>query len=332
MSGTSRRTTGSDKSRTTRLTLGARQANAFLFPGFRQSFIRTEGVEVDGELASGAVINTLVAGEGPPLLLLHGHPETHACWHKVASTLARRFTVVLTDLRGYGDSSKPRGGVDHVDYSKRAMSADQVQVMRALGFDRFQVVGHDRGGRVVHSMLTDAAEFVGRAVTLDVAPTDLMYDLAGSHFASKYFWWYFQIQDEPLPERVLGAMPDFFLRDHLDKQCKTPGAVELVAYADYLRCYGDPAYLHAICEDYRAAAGVDGRLLRAERAAGRKSSVPLLALWGGEGTVGEMFDVVGLWKQSVENVSGHGLPCGHLIPEENPKALLEALDNFLITS
>jgi len=307
----------------------AAQVNATLFPGFRQSFIDTTGVDVEGRMASGARINTLVGGKGTPLLLIHGHPETHVTWQKVASKLAERFTVVLTDLRGYGDSSKPDGGPDHIDYSKRAMGADQTQVMRSLGFDRFQAVGHDRGGRVLHFMMIDQPAAITKAVTLDVAPTDLMYEQTSKAFATKYFWWFFQIQDAPVPERFIGAMPDYYLSDHLSVQSKTPGAVTPIAFAEYLRCYGEPACIHAVCEDYRAAAGIDSKLLETDRKAGKKVSTPLLALWGAKGTVGELFDVVGMWRQEASNVSGHALPCGHLVPEEDPNGLLQALGDFL---
>ena len=310
----------------------AAAADALLFPGFRQRFIQTEGVEVQGKKASGATINTLVGGKGPPLLLMHGHPETHVAWHKVAGRLAERFTVVLTDLRGYGNSSKPGGGPDHIDYSKRAMGADQVQVMQALGFERFQAVGHDRGGRVLHFMMMDHPDAVTRGAVLDVAPTDLMYAKTDKTFATKYFWWFFQIQPEPVPERFIGAMPDFYLSDHLDVQNKTPGAVTPVAFAAYLRGYSEPACIHAVCEDYRAGAGIDSQLLEADRQAGKKVAQPLLAIWGAKGTVGELFDVVGMWKQEAANVSGQGLPCGHLIPEEDPDGLLGALGPFLATA
>ena len=307
------------------------ETDALLFPGFKQRFIQTEGVEVQGKKASGATINTLVGGKGPPLLLIHGHPETHVAWHKVAGRLAERFTVVLTDLRGYGDSSKPGGGPDHIDYSKHAMGADQVQVMKALGFERFQAVGHDRGGRVLQSMMMDYPDAVTRGVMLDIAPTDLMHAKTDKIFATKYFWWFFQIQPAPVPERFMGAMPDFYLSDHLKVQSKTPGAVTPVAYAAYLRCYSEPACIHAVCEDYRAAAGIDSQLLESDRKAGKKVSQPLLAIWGEKGTVGEMFDVVAMWREEAADVSGQGLACGHLIPEEDPDGLLRALAAFLKT-
>jgi len=303
--------------------------NQSMFPGFRQTFVRTRGVMVDGQLAEGAVINTLIGGKGPPLLLIHGHPKTHICWHKVAGKLAERFTVVLTDLRGYGDSSKPDGGAEQINYAKRVMAADQVQVMQSLGFDRFQAVGHDRGGRVLQFMMLDHPEALERGVVLDIAPTDLMYAQTDKSFATRYFWWFFQIQDAPLPERFIGALPDYYVESHLAIQSKTPGAVTPEALAAYVRTYSEPAAIHAVCEDYRAAAGIDSRLLTTSRTSGQKMTPPLLAIWGRKGTVGQEFDVVGLWKQEAVTVSGHSLPCGHLIPEEDPDGFLASLDAFL---
>jgi haloacetate dehalogenase len=196
-----------------------------MFPGFRQTFVRTRGVMVDGKLTEGAEINTLIGGKGPPLLLIHGRPETHVCWHKVAGKLAEGFTVVLTDLRGYRDSSKPDGGEEQINYAKRAMGADQVQVMQSLGFDRFQAVGHDRDGRVLQFMMLDQPEALECGVVLDVAPTDLMYAQTDKSFSTKYFWWFFQIQDAPLPERFIGALPDYYVDSHLAIQSNTPDAV-----------------------------------------------------------------------------------------------------------
>jgi haloacetate dehalogenase len=295
-------------------------ANSALFPGFKQSFVKT----------SGATINTLVGGNGPPLLLIHGHPESHVTWHKVAPQLAQEFTVVLTDLRGYGDSSKPDGGDNHVNYSKRAMGNDQVEVMQALGFRTFQAVGHDRGGRVLHRMLLDHPDVVTRGVVLDIAPTDKMYAATNQEFATRYFWWFFHTQPAPLPETLINASTDVYLRGHLDTQCATPGAITPECYAEYYRAYRDPACVHAVCEDYRASVTIDMEHTREDK--GKLVSQPLYALWGAKGTVGEMFDVIALWKTEASNVHGQPLPCGHLIQEEAPEQLLAALRGFLVTA
>jgi haloacetate dehalogenase len=316
--GTAASTTPANLSAATgQLSAAAQQANAAFFPGFKQQFIKT----------SGAVINTLVGGEGPPLLLLHGHPATHVEWHRVAAPLAKKFTVVMTDLRGYGDSSKPDGGENHINYAKRVMGLDQIEVMTALGFQRFQAVGHDRGARVLHAMMLHYPGAIERAVTLDIAPADKMYARTDEAFATHYFWWFFHIQDAPLPEVMIGAVPEQYLRAHLDVQSKTRGAVTPEAFAEYLRCYNDPACIHAVCEDYRATVTVDREDIQSSK---RKATPPLLALWGEKGTVGKTFNVLDLWREEVENVTGYALPSGHLIPEEVPGPLLQALNKYLV--
>ncbi|WCM25041.1 alpha/beta hydrolase [Sphingomonas sp. QA11] len=288
-----------------------------LMPGFRWQDIEVEGVR----------IRAAVGGSGPPLLLLHGHPQTHLTWHKVAPALAERFTVVATDLRGYGDSAKPPGGGNHATYSKRTMAADQVAVMRSLGFDHFAVVGHDRGARVAHRMALDHPGQVTRLVLIDIAPTATMYDRTDKEFATRYFWWFFLIQPFDLPERMIAADPDFFLDRHLAGQIKVEGAVDPRVLAEYRRCYRDPATRHAICEDYRAAAGID---LEDDAEDGdRRIEVPLLALWGGRGTVGALYDVLATWRDKARDVSGHPIDCGHSPQEETPRDLLQALDAFL---
>ena len=259
------------------------------------------GFTVRDVAASGVRIRAATGGSGPPLLLLHGHPQTHVTWRKIAPELARHFSVVATDLRGYGDSGKVPGGVDHINYAKRAMAADQVEVMRALGFERFSVVGHDRGGRVAHRMALDAAEAVHKIALLDIAPTATMYGRTDKEFATRYFWWFFLIQPFDLPERMIGADPEFFLRQHIDGQIKTSGATEPEIFAEYLRCYMDPATRHAICEDYRAAAGVD--LVHDAEDAHRRIVAPLLALWGARGTVGALYDVLATWRERGEKSS-----------------------------
>ncbi len=287
-----------------------------LLPGFRQMRIKTSGAE----------INTLVKGEGPPLLLLHGHPQTLVCWHKVAPRLAERFTVVLTDLRGYGDSSKPEGGKDSIAYSKREMARDQIEVMRAIGFDRFHVAGHDRGGRVLHRLLLDHPEAVIKAVLLDIAPTATMYAKVNKEFATRYMWWFLLIQPAPLPETLIGNNLDFYLQTHIDKQNKTAGAIDPVAFEEYRRCYTRET-LHAVCEDYRAAAGID--LVHDDADSGKRIGCPLLVLWGAKGVVGSAYDVLETWRAKAVDVRGESLPCGHYLPEEAPELLVEKLNAFL---
>jgi haloacetate dehalogenase len=288
-----------------------------ILPGF-------EWYDVDAE---GIRIRTAVGGSGPPLLLIHGHPQTHLTWHKVAPELSRRFTVILTDLRGYGDSAKPEGGPHHENYSKRAMAADQVAVMRALGHERFAVVGHDRGARVTHRMALDHPEAVSKMVLLDIAPTATMYARTDMEFARRYFWWFFLIQPYPLPERLIEADPDFFLETHIAGQIKIEGAADPRVMAEYRRCYADPATRHAICEDYRAAASIDLEHDAADSA--KKLVAPLLALWGGRGTVGTLYDVLETWREKAEDVRGHAIDCGHSPQEEAPEELLKALETFL---
>jgi haloacetate dehalogenase len=288
-----------------------------LMPGFRWRDVDADGVR----------IRAAIGGSGPPLLLLHGHPQTHLTWHKVAPVLAQRFTVVATDLRGYGDSAKPAGGGDHEAYSKRAMATDQVAVMRHFGFDRFAIIGHDRGARVAHRLALDHPDAVTRLALLDIAPTATMYARTDKDFATRYFWWFFLIQPFDLPERMIGADPDFFLDKHIAGQIKITGSVDERVLAEYRRCYRDPATRHAICEDYRAAAGID---LDHDAADGdARIAAPLLALWGGRGTVGALYDVLDCWRDKADDVRGHAIDCGHSPQEEAPEALLAALDVFL---
>ena len=289
-----------------------------LFPGFTSRMIPTRG----------ASIHAMIGGQGPPLLLLHGHPETHVAWHKVAGALARHFTVVLTDLRGYGDSSKPDGGERHVEYSARAMAQDQVEVMRSLGFDRFGLAGHDRGGRVAHRLALDHPECVSRVAVLDIAPTLTMYERTDKEFATRYVWWFFQIQPYPVPEHMIGLDPEFYLKAHLEVQNKTPGAITPAALAEYLRCYCASRTIHAACEDYRASAGINLEHDADDDKAGKKVSAPLLALWGSRGTVGQLYDVLETWRAKANTVSGRPLDCGHFLPEEQPERTSEELLAF----
>ena len=276
---------------------------------------------------SGARIRVATGGAGPPLLLLHGHPQTHVTWRKIAPELARHFTVVATDLRGYGDSEKLPGGAGHINYSKRAMAQDQVDVMQALGFERFSVIGHDRGGRVAHRMALDHGERIEKIALFDIAPTATMYARTNQDFATRYFWWFFLIQPDDLPERMIAADPEFFLRKHIDGQIKTPGATEPEIFAEYLRCYMDPATRHAICEDYRAAASID--LAHDAADADRKVTAPLLALWGAKGTVGALYDVLETWREKAVDVRGRAMDCGHTPQEECPVETLAEVLGFL---
>jgi haloacetate dehalogenase len=290
---------------------------ASLLPGFTEQDIETSAVR----------IRTAVGGSGPPLLLLHGHPQTHLTWHKVAPALAEWFTVVAPDLRGYGDSGKPASAPDHLPYSKRVMARDQVEVMRSLGFSRFAVVGHDRGGRVAHRMALDYPETVERLAVLDIAPTATMYARTDKEFATRYFWWFFLIQPYDLPERLIAADPEYFLRKHIEGQVKTPGAVDEAVFQEDLRCYLDPATRHAICEDYRAAATIDLEHDAADTE--RKVTAPLLALWGAKGTVGKLYDVLATWREKATDVRGRALDCGHALQEETPEEVLRELLAFL---
>lgn len=277
-----------------------------LFPGFRLLDVAT----------SGARIRVRTGGAGPALLLLHGYPQTHALWHKVAGLLKGRFTLVCADLRGYGDSEKLPTDTEHAPYSKRTMAQDMVEVMSALGHDRFLVGAHDRGARVAHRLALDHADRVTRLATLDIAPTREMYANTGDAFARAYWHWFFLIQPAPFPERMIGADAAAYWR----KKCGSgsaglaPFAPEALAH--YLRCFSDPATIHASCEDYRAAATIDIR--HDDEDGGRKLDQPLLALWGANGIIGKCFDPLALWRLRAHNVQGRALPGGHYLAEEIP--------------
>jgi haloacetate dehalogenase len=272
-------------------------------------------------------INVLHGGNGPPLLLLHGYPQTHAMWRKVAPLLADRFTLVIPDLRGYGDSDKPHGLPDHSNYSKRAMALDQVEVMAALGFARFAVAGHDRGARVAHRMALDHPERLARLAVLDIVPTRTMYARTTHEFAKAYYHWFFLIQPEPFPETLIGANPESYLRKHLGGRFAGLAPFAPDGWPEYLRCFGDPAAIHATCEDYRAAESID--LVHDEADFGRrKVECPILVLWGRHGVIERCFDPLVDWREYAGAVSGNSLDCGHYLPEERPEETAQAFARF----
>ena len=290
-----------------------------LFPGFLVEDIST----------TGAMIRTLRAGSGAPLLLLHGYPQTHVIWHKIARHLTDRFTAVLTDLRGYGDSSKPEGGARHVNYSFRAMAHDQLEVMRHLGCERFYVGSHDRGARTAHRLCLDHPEAVRKVCFLEIVPTLRMYRDTSKEFATKYLWWFFLIQKAPLPEHMIGADPEFFLNEHLEVQNGTPGALTAEAREEYKRCFCSPEAIHASCEDFRAAAEIDLEMDEADEKAGRKIEAPVLALWGAKGAVGKLWNVLEVWRQHASSpVEGRALNAGHYLAEEQPEEVLQEFLRF----
>lgn len=288
-----------------------------MFEGFSQQGIAVEGIS----------INTLIGGSGPPVLLLHGFPQTHVIWHKIAPDLARRFTVVATDLRGYGDSAKPPSDDAHRTYSKRQTALDQVGVMAKLGFDRFAVVGHDRGGRVGHRLVLDHPERVNKLAVLDIVPTRKIFHSVDQEIATGYYHWFFLIQGDGLPERLLGLDPEYFVRAKLKQWSKAGAVFGDEAIAEYIRCFTDPAAIHGACEDYRAAASID--LEHDEADLESKLSCPLLVLWGEAGLMERHFDVLATWRERAADVRGQRLPCGHYLPEEAPRETLAALLEFL---
>lgn len=291
-----------------------------LMPGFEQKTVTVNNIN----------INCAVAGDGPPLLLLHGHPQNLIVWRKVAPALVEAgYHVIASDLRGYGDSSKPEGGVGHINYSKREMAADQVGLMKHFGHQHFSVLGHDRGGRVAHRMALDHPQAVQKIVVIDIAPTATMYAKTDMEFARRYFWWFFLIQPAPLPETMIGNDPEFFLRRHIDSQLADPdaGHVSDEVFHEYLRCYNNPLMITAVCEDYRAASTID--LQHDAQDNDARIEAPLLALWGEHGTVGKLYDVLETWRDKASTVRGTALPCGHSVMEEQPDLFVAETLNFL---
>ena len=298
--------------------MSSHSADAILFPGFRTFDIDAGGLSIHG----------IIGGSGPPVLLLHGYPQTHAIWHLIAPELAKRFTVIATDLTGYGDSAKPETDAQHSPYRKGTMARDQVRAMAALGFERFHLVGHDRGGRVAHRLALDFPDAVQTLTVLDIAPTLHMYRNATDAFARAYWHWYFLIKPAPVPERMIGADPSFFIRQHMSRGQQGIDLFHPVAFAEYERSFAMPATIHAACEDYRASATVDMEQDAADLGT-LKISVPLLALWGTLAAVGPNFDVLASWREWADDVRGEAVASGHYIPEEAPDVLLSALMRHL---
>ncbi|MBA2343686.1 MAG: alpha/beta hydrolase [Rubrobacter sp.] len=279
-----------------------------MFEGFERHLIQTSGAE----------INAVRGGDGPPVLLLHGYPQTHAMWHAVAPRLAEHFTVVAADLRGYGDSSKPSGGEDHAAYSKRAMARDMVEVMEHLGFESFAVVGHDRGGRVAHRLVLDHPDRIEKLALLDIIPTREVFARTDKALATSYYHWFFLIQPYDLPETLIGADPTYYLHKKLGGWGTALDTFAPEALTEYERCFSDPRTIHASCEDYRAAASID--LAHDEADAGMKQiECPLLLLWGASGIMGKLYDVEEIWHPYARDVRGKAMDAGHFLAEEQPE-------------
>ncbi|MDH3226708.1 MAG: alpha/beta hydrolase [Thermoleophilia bacterium] len=287
-----------------------------LFPGARDVRATVDGIEVAA----------WVMGAGPPVLLLHGYPQTRAMWHRVAPRLAERFTVVVADLRGYGDSSAPEGDPAHEHYSKRAMAADQVGLMEELGHTRFAVVGHDRGGRVGHRMALDHPNRVTRLAVLDIVPTRVVFATARTELATAYFHWFFLIQPDELPERLIGADPGYWLDEILDRWSATDAPFDDRAVSEYRRCFVRAANIHASCEDYRAAATIDLEHDAVDRA---RLQQPLLVLWGLRGAMNRLYDVPDTWADLAVDQRSAAIDCGHFLAEERPGETSLELERFL---
>ena len=291
------------------------------FPGFEAKTFSTDSE--DGSIE----ISYLIGGNGPPLLLLHGFPQTKAIWSQVAPELAKHFTVVAADLRGYGASSKPHGKSDHSTYSKRSMAADQHALMKSLGFNQFFLLGHDRGGRVSHRLAMDFPESVLRLMVLDISPTLTMYENTTMEFAKGYWHWFFLIQPEPVPETLIGANPEYWLKNHMGRHAGT-GIFSPDRWTEYLAGASHPESMHAMCEDYRAAATIDLIHDRSDRAAGKMLKMPLKVLWGEHGLVNQCFKPLEDWRVVAKDVAGKAVPSGHYIPEEIPDVLLAEARQF----
>jgi len=294
----------------------------FLIPGFKNQELTVDSD--DGPIQ----IACQIGGSGPALLMLHGFPQTKAIWHRVAPELAKHYSVVVADLRGYGASSKPHGKADHSTYSKRSMAADQHALMHLLGHEQFFLLGHDRGGRVSHRLALDFPQSVRKLMVLDISPTLTMYENTTMEFARGYWHWFFLIQPAPVPETLIGANPEYWLKNHMGRHAGTD-IFEPGCWADYLTGAQNPEVMHAMCEDYRAAASIDLVHDRADRERGKKLSMPMRVLWGEHGLVNKCFEPILDWSRvSTNEITGKYLPCGHYIPEECPEELIQEVKTF----
>ena len=287
------------------------------FSGFKKHRIRT----------SGATINAVSTGSGEPVLLLHGYPQTMACWHEIAPELAKKYSVVCADLRGYGGSSKPKGLPDHSNYSKRAMALDMVELMSALGHEKFHLVGHDRGGRVAHRLARDHGKRVQTLTVLDISPTLKMFESTNLAFATAYYHWFQMLQPAPLPEKMLQGIVPFNILGRVGRSELDLSAFNKAAIREYVNAFKDPKAIHASCEDYRAAGTID--LVHDRRDLRKKIRMPVMALWGKRGVIHKMFNCLEDWREVAENVSGRAIDCGHFIPEEAPAKTLAEIRRFI---
>ena len=288
-----------------------------MFEGFERRQIETNDT----------TINLVTGGDGPPLLLLHGYPQTHVMWHKIAVRLAQDFTVVAPDLRGYGDSGKPTGDPEHLSYSKRVMAQDQVEVMQQLGYESFLLVGHDRGARVSHRLAKDHPQRVQKLAVLDIIPTHRMFQIVNKEMATNTYHWFFLIQPYDYPERVIGGAADYFIRSRFELIKDASKVFPAEALDEYVRCFCDPATIHATCEDYRAGASID--LVHDEADLSNKVGCPLFVLWSATGYVGRTQDVLKVWRDYATDVRGQSLPCGHYLAEEMPDETYGIINTFL---
>jgi haloacetate dehalogenase len=271
-------------------------------------------------------IRLRVGGKGPPILLLHGNPQTHVMWHSVAPALADRFTVIAADLTGYGESSKPHSSKDHAAYSKRSMANDQVAMMRKLGFDEFSVAGHDRGGRVAYRMALDHPSVVEKLAVLDIIPTLESFQRCDKKFSLGYYHWFFLSQPSPFPETLINQNPENFWRWHTSRVSRdffTQTAIE-----DYLRCFKNPETVRAICEDYRAGISIDCEHDLIDQQNNHKITCPVLALWGKQAKLEQWYDTIEVWRSWATEVEGFGIDCGHYLAEEEPEQTTQALNAF----